>query len=594
MSVRLLALPLLALGARAPAQEEAPYRAETFVAVDRVAPGRTFRVAVRLEIEEGWHAQSHKPLDPAFVATELELAKDSGFALREVVFPPGRELDLAALGGRASVYEGTVLIGATVEAGPDLPAGPARAKGRLHVQACDDKFCRSPEWVPLEFPIEIGPGEAKPQHAAIFSSIDFSKAEPVTGARGAAPGASGPGTKEEKGLLATLLGIFLLGLALNLTPCVYPVIAVTIGYFGRQAQGRGRLLLPVCYALGIAVTFTALGVVAALTGGAFGAWLQNRWVLLGLSLLIVAFALSCFGLFEINAPTWLLSKVGGGKAGAVGALLMGLTMGVTAAPCVGPLILTLIVAVAKEQSVAKGLLWFGTLSAGLALPYVFLGAFSGSVSTLPKAGDWTEWVKKLLGFVLLAVAIWFANPSLPEGVLLPALAAVAVAGGAWLALFEKTGRATRALWALRIAVGLFGLASGSALYARSRAEGIMWRPYDPALLAQARAERRPVLIDVTARWCLPCKLMEETTFKDADVIRETAAFERLKVDLTSEDPGPAVQDALRRFAEDGRLDPPQLIFFDAEGKEMKALRSREKVGAEDLLLRLQQARRGSP
>ncbi len=595
MSLLFLARSLLALAALP--QDEPPYRAEPFVAVDRVAPGGTFRIAVRLEIDPGWHAQSHKPLDPAFIATTLDLAKDAGFTLRDAHYPPGKEVDLPALGGKLSLYEGTVLIGATVEAGRDRALGPARIKGTLRVQACDDDSCLAPESLPLEFPIEVGPGEAAAQHAEVFSKIVFSSPPAPTDGGGGTEGGGNEGGGKE-GLLATLLSIFLLGLALNLTPCVYPVIAVTIGFFGRQARdGRGRFFLPLCYAAGIAVTFTTLGVVAALTGGAFGGLLQNRWVLLGLAALIAAFALSCFGLFEINAPIWLLSKLGGGKAGPAGAVLMGLTMGVTAAPCVGPLILTLILAVATEQSVTKGLLWFGTLSTGLALPYVFLGAFSGSVSSLPKAGDWTDWVKKLLGFILLGVALWFANPLLPPEWLLPGLALICGAAGIWLAVFEKTGRGSRARWATRIAVLLLGVVGAGSLYARSRAEGLVWREYEPGLLAEAAAARRPVFIDVTAKWCVPCRKMEETTFKDERVIEKARALILLRVDVTDTgNPSESVLDAFRRFGKEfrgkTRLDPPQLIFLDAEGKEIASLRAGRDLDAEELLERMERAHAG--
>jgi thioredoxin:protein disulfide reductase len=587
-----LSLPFLApfvLALAALPQDEPPYRAEPFVAVDRVAPGGTFRIAARLEIEPGWHTQSHKPSDPAFIATTLELAKDSGFTLRDAIYPPGKEVNLPAIGGKLSVYEGTVFLGATVEAAKGLAAGPAKARGTLRVQACDDKSCLAPELLPLEFAIEIGPGEAKTRHAEIFSKISFSSPPAPTG------GGGGPEGGAEEGLLATLLSIFLLGLALNLTPCVYPVIAVTIGFFGRQAKSGGsRFFLPLCYAAGIAVTFTALGVVAALTGGAFGGLLQNRWVLLGLAALIAAFALSCFGLFEMNAPIWLLSRLGGGKAGPAGALLMGLTMGVTAAPCVGPLILTLILAVATEQSVTKGLVWFGTLSAGLALPYVFLGAFSGSVASLPKAGDWTDWVKKLLGFILLGVALWFANPLLPSEWLLPGLALISGAAGIWLAVFEKTGRGSRALWATRIAVLLVGVVGAGCLYVRSRAEGLVWREYEPRLLAEAAAARRPVFIDVTAKWCVPCRKMEETTFKDERVIEKARALILLRVDVTDTgNPSESVREAFERFGADmrgkKRLDPPQLIFLDAEGKEIPSLRAGRDLDAEELLDRMEKA-----
>ena len=588
--VAALLLLVAALVATAGAQEDDfdKARATPFVSTDRVAPGGTFRVAVRLSTEPGWHVQSHRPLDEYLIATNLTFEEEPGFAAREVFYPEGHVVDLPEIGGALSVYEGDVVFGAGLAVAKDAAPGARTLRGAVEVQACDDKACLAPKKLRVAFPIEVGEGESKALHAAIFSSEAFSRGEPVGGAEAAPPvsGDSGGG-EEKKGALATLLGLFLLGLALNLTPCVYPVIAVTIGYFGRQAAGRpgGRLLLPCAYALGIAVTFTALGVAAALGGSVFGAWLQNRWVSVGIGGLIFVMALSTFGLFDLNPPAWLLSRVGGAKGGVFGALFMGLTMGVTAAPCVGPFILALILAVATERDVGKGLLWFGTLSVGLALPYVVLGFFSGSVSTLPKSGDWLTWVKKLMGCVLVGVAGWFLL--FATGFLgteaLPIAGIVFVLGTAlWLGIFERSGRAAKAIWFARGALVASAVFATVYLWGLRGVEGIVWRPYSDAAVAQAG---KPSMVDFTADWCIPCKKFELVTFKDLRVVAESKKFECLRVDLTSSEDGVA-NEVAKRFRVAG---PPTILFLDPSGSEIQGTRIGEAVGAEVLLESMRRA-----
>jgi thiol:disulfide interchange protein DsbD len=601
VSLSRLLLPLLLapLGAEAIAQEDDfdKGRLEALVSTDRVAPGGTFRVAVKLSLEPGWHVQSHRPLEDYLIATELTFEEEPGFSAREVFYPEGHVVDLPEIGGKLSVYEGDVVVGASIAVATDAATGPRTLRSALRIQACDDKACLPPTRLRVAFPIEVGAGEARALHPAIFASDVFEKGEPIGGAQPPAPGEEERSSEDgkEKGLLATLLGIFLLGLALNLTPCVYPVIAVTIGYFGRQAAGRagGRLLLPSAYAIGIAVTFTALGVAAAIGGSVFGAWLQNRWVSVAIGGLIGAMALSTFGLFDLNPPSWLLSKVGGAKGGVLGALFMGLTMGITAAPCVGPFILTLLLAVAREQDVGKGVLWFGTLSVGLALPYVVLGFFSGSVSALPKSGDWLTWVKKLMGCVLVGVAGWFLL--FATGLLgtedLPIAGAVFLAGTAlWVGLLEKSGRAAKGVWFTRGAIVASALIGTFWLLGLRGVEGIEWTPYSGQALAQAKADRRPVMIDFTADWCIPCKGLELGAFKDPRVVAESKKFVRLRVDLTSPEDETANETA-KRF---GVAGPPTIVFLDASGDEIEAARVVEVVGAEAFLAAFRRALGAAP
>ena len=231
-----------------------------------------------------------------------------------------------------------------------------------------------------------------------------------------APEAYAPGRLAGWAMVWTMLGIFMGGMALNLTPCVYPIIPITVSYFGgKSGQGRGRLLVHgLLYLAGLAVTNSALGVLAALTGGLMGALLQNPLVLVAVAAILVFFATSLFGFWELRLPGSLTQAASKSYAGYFGSLFMGLTLGVVAAPCIGPFVLGLLTWVASMGSPWLGFLVFFTLSLGLGLPLFILALFSGSLERLPRSGEWMLWVRKLMGWVLLAMAAYFIRPLLPE------------------------------------------------------------------------------------------------------------------------------------------------------------------------------------
>ena len=205
-------------------------------------------------------------------------------------------------------------------------------------------------------------------------------------------------------------------MALNLTPCVYPLIPITVSYFGgRSGKGQGRVVAHgLCYLMGLSFTNSLLGVTAALTGGLMGAMLQNTWVLLGVAIVLLVFAASLFGLWEMRLPASLTQAASKSYAGYFGSLFMGLTLGVIAAPCIGPFVLGLLTWVASI-----GLAWFGfivffTLSLGLGIPLFILALFSGRLEKLPRSGEWMNWVRKLMGWVLVGMAVLFCQAALPQ------------------------------------------------------------------------------------------------------------------------------------------------------------------------------------
>ena len=226
------------------------------------------------------------------------------------------------------------------------------------------------------------------------------------------------------------------GMALNLTPCVYPLIPITVSYFGGLSGGSRRRLVAhgLFYLGGLAVTNTVLGVAAALTGGLMGAMLQNPVVLVVIAGILLVFATSLFGFWELRLPQSLTQAATKSYAGFFGTLFMGLTLGLVAAPCIGPFVLGLLTWVASQGSAWLGFAVFFTLSLGLGLPLFFLALFSGSLEKLPRSGEWMIWVRKLMGWVLVGLAVHFLRPLLPASWGIILLGLIALAAGVHLGL----------------------------------------------------------------------------------------------------------------------------------------------------------------
>ena len=252
----------------------------------------------------------------------------------------------------------------------------------------------------------------------VFNNINFGDSNPAANNAdaGSADGSSLQQMLEHSGLLLSLIFVFLGGLALNLTPCVYPLIPITIGYFGGQTEGSTKklFLMGSFFVIGMAVTYSVIGVVTALSGAVFGALLQNSIVIIFIALVFVVLSLSMFGVYEFQLPNSLVAKAGGAKSGYFGAFFMGLTMGIVAAPCIGPFVLGLVTYVAAKADPFFGFLMFFVLALGLGAPYLVLAVFSGKIKKLPRAGVWMESVKHIFGFILIGMALYFILPLLPK------------------------------------------------------------------------------------------------------------------------------------------------------------------------------------
>ena len=380
----------------------------------------------------------------------------------------------------------------------------------------------------------------------------------------------------ERGPLAAMVAAWLGGILVSLTPCVYPMVAVTVSVFGaRQAKSRIEgVALSLAFVAGIVAMFVPLGVVAGLTGSLFGAALQNRWVITAISVLFIAMAASMFGAFEFALPSSVTNRLATmGGIGPRGAFVLGLVSGLVASPCTGPVLTGILAFIAKTRSVALGAGSMAAFAIGLGLPFFLVGAFAVQ---LPKSGRWMVHVKSLFGIVLLVVAIYFlgnAFPALPRVV--PggrngiSLAAIAVAAGILLGAVNRDfaseggmGKLSKALGVLLVTLGGF---AGIALLTRPTAS-LSWE-HVPFLQAQARArqESRPLLVDFGAAWCGACKELDKLTFSHPSVGDEAARFVAVKVDATN-DEDPLVASTIKQLNVMGL---PTVIVFDSRGNEAK-------------------------
>jgi thioredoxin:protein disulfide reductase len=498
-------------------------------------------------VEPGWHVNAHDPDRPYLVPTVLTIEPPAGVRVAQIRYPEPVIRRLAFAGAAPlRLYEARFAIDVRLDG-----VQPETMPAFLRYQACNDTTCLPPASLPVA--LTLG-GTAAPGRTA--AGMD--------GALG------GDGQLFERwmrdvGLLGTLALAVLFGLGLNLTPCVYPLISVTIAYFGGQrgASTRRVLLLASAYALGIALTFSVLGVVAALSGGLFGAALQRPPVLLAISVVLIALAASNFGLYQIRVPAGLTQRAGKASAGALGALAMGLTMGVVAAPCVGPIVVALLLFVAARQDALLGFALFFALAVGMGAPYVALAAVAGSLRRLPRSGAWLAWVERLFGFVLLGMALYFAAPVLGARVTAVAVPLMVASAGVYLGFIDRSGVTLPAFVVLKRGVGVVAIVAAGWLASAPRAAGtITWQPFAPSALSAARAAGKPAIVDFTARWCLPCRENDRHTFSDPEVGVEAQRFMMLRADVTE------MTKEVEGWMEDyDVLGVPTIVIFGPDGRE---------------------------
>lgn len=570
--------------------------------VRQIVPGKPFEILVTLNIKQPYHVNANPASEKFLIPTTVSMEPVAGMTFAQPQYPQGHQREFAFTGGKKiAVYEGKTVIRIVATPAKGLKAGSVTIRGKVNYQACDEKSCYPPGDIPFTLQLKVGKASASAETeesqtvAQVESGSSSASTVPAAGTFSSAPGGAYLQRLQDllnQGRFGIALPIILvLGLLLNLTPCVYPLIPITISFFSRQSSGSaGRTLgLALVYVLGMAIMYASLGTAAAALGKTFGFQLQNPWVLGGFAVILVALALSMFGLYQLQLPAGLRNKARL-REGWLGAFVMGLLVGVAAAPCVGPVVVALAAVVSGTGSLPLGFMLFLTLGLGLGLPYIALAMSSGAIRRLPRSGEWMVAVEHLFGFALIGVAIFFLSPILPAGVYKWLMFTFLAGVGIYLVAFDKLAKTVRGFFLFKRLLGAALVVWAAMTVVPShRAEGahIAWQLYSEQILEQAVTEGKPVVIDFYADWCLPCKEMEANTFSDPRVVQAFEGIVALKADLTR-DEDPAVQAVKKRFKIVG---VPTIVFLDASGREQEGLRLVQFEPPGAFLKRLEQFRK---
>lgn len=539
----------------------------TYKSSDKSYKGSELKIAVAVAVGETWHINSHTPNDEFLIPTNLKINSDNGFVFNKVIYPPDKEYNFGFSDQPVVVYEGKFIIGAALLVPGSISPGDYQVELELEYQACNDAACMPPTSIKDTINVSVVDisNPVNEINTEIFSLIGFSDQQPTTKSNED----SIASTLESSGLILSIIFVFIGGLALNLTPCVYPLIPITIGYFGGQSEGRtSRLfILGLLYVLGMALTYSVVGIVTALSGAIFGALLQNPIVIIVIALVFVTLSLSMFGLYELKMPDTLVAKAGSAKSGIFGAFFMGLTLGIVAAPCIGPFVLGLLTYVAAKGDVFYGFFMFFFLAVGLGFPYLLLALFSGKIKSLPRAGFWMEGVKHIFGFILLGMAIYFIGPLLPKNVNEFALPVFILGSVLYLLIFDKMGNDVKGFRIFKYIFSIVMVTASLYFLYPSENKSLEWNYYSDDLYNEAVSNNQKIIIDFYADWCIPCKELDALTFSDQRVIDESKNFSAFKIDMTK-----TMSDETERIRNKFNIiGMPTVLIFNSRGIELERL-----------------------
>ena len=562
--------------------------AQAFVASARVADAKT--VEVRIDVAPEYHLYRDR------ISVEAE---GSVATVGAVAIPAGSVVFDENFNKNVEVLQGTQLIRVPVQAAGDF-------RLRVVYQGCADKgLCYPPQ---TGF-VDAGASGGQLLRARWLSEDVASDAPVAVTAVAAAatptptpePPAASPSQSArvesalKSGSLLTIAGVFLVaGLLLSFTPCVLPMVPILSSIIVGQGAPVSRLRgfsMALAYALGMALVYTGFGVVAGLLGEGLAAALQNPWVLGAFALMLATLSLSMFGVFELQMPSFIQSRITesssrlpGGKF--VGVFVMGGLSALIVGPCVAAPLAGALVFISQTRDVVIGGLALFSLAMGMSVPLLLVGVSAGSL--LPRAGSWMEGVKTFFGVMLLGVALWIVSPVLPVSVVMLIIGCGLLVGAIYLKLLDRLADAASGRHRLGKGVALVLAVLGSTQvvgalsggdnplqplrhFARGGDTTAVAQPVGSSfqrvrsvaeLDAALKSADRPVMLDFYADWCVSCKEMEHLTFSDPAVQPRMAHALLLQADVT--DNSPEARALLKRF---GLFGPPGVLFFDKQGRE---------------------------
>ncbi len=536
-------LVLAALGGPALAQKLNPVTWSVEGLEATAPPGSKAVYLLTAKLEPGWHLYALNVPKP-IISTSIRIGANPAIASVDIFQPKPHTAFDPNFGFNVDTYEGEASFRVVLGIAQNASAGPVQVTFLTRFQTCNAKTCLPPRRVESAATLQIDPAAkapAIPLLPAGYTLYDPNVRPP------AAATPSAPPTNASGGMLWFMVVAFGIGLAAIFTPCVFPMIPITVSYFLNKPQGsRGRSLGDaLLFSLGIVVLFSALGLAATAILGPFGVVQlgSNVWVNTFITLIFFAFGLSLLGAFEITIPSAVLTRltVASQGGGIIGTLLMGLTFSLSAFACVGPFVGTLLAASVSGGGARPfaGMLAF---AAGLATPFFFLALFPAYLKRMPKSGGWMERVKVVMGFLVLAAMFKYLSDvdQVMQWNLLTRERFLA----AWIVLFGLAGlyllgivrlhgsEAGDAPGPFRLLVGAAFVALAVSLWpglsgarlgeldayvppptagAVSSAQGasLDWIKDDySGALAKARGEGKRVFISFTGHACTNCRWME--------------------------------------------------------------------------------------
>ena len=532
---------------------------------DAVHAGAVAHLAVEVTLPAGLHTNSNTPRDPMLIPINVAIEPQNGAKADEVVYPTPVDLQQAGSPQPLSVFTGDFVIGVALAIDSSVKPGDLPVKGTVHYQACDEKLCYAPKTLPIAWTLHVVPAATKltPQHAELFQKIPWGRGTKsgaaaaqgsvpgaqasVPAARGSSPeaaldgftvlgttngylgssdflafihdaetGVTRKGMFEGRGPLAILLIVFLGGLALNLTPCVLPMVPINLAIIGAGAKAGSRkrgFLLGAAYGAAMAAVYGILGLVVILTAGTFGGINSTWWFNVGIAALFVVLSLAMFDVITIDFSGLSSGvKVGDSQRGTfLVAFGMGAIAALLAGACVAPVVVQVVLfssdLYAKGAAAALALPF--VLGIGMAVPWPIAGA---GIDAMPRPGAWMVRVKQAFGVIILATAVYYGYESYQ------------ILSNRWVNPADVTASVQEQL-----------------------KEG--WHPLDEGLAAAAR-EGKPVLIDMWATWCKNCLTMDQTTLKNQDVNRALSGYVKVKFEAEDLD-APETKAVLQRFKSPG-------------------------------------------
>ncbi|MGZ3770734.1 MAG: protein-disulfide reductase DsbD family protein [Bdellovibrio sp.] len=571
--------------------ETDPLLAEAQVFPYEWNPGQGGNLQIKMKLPEGYHAYEDQ--------FKIVILEPDGFQVAPLKIEPLKKwFDKFSKKDRWGIQKEATLK-AHIEAPTRFLKKYDKLKFELKYQACSDQFCLFPTTKLVEVPITVTMVEGEPliqekqslPEMATPSFIDTASIQKYLGTS----------------VFTGLLFVFLAGIFTSFTPCIFPMIPITLAVLGNHSQERSRMqnfFTSCLYVLGIATTYSFLGLLAASTGGIFGASLGNPYILSTICVIFLAMALSMYGLYELQVPAFLRNKFGSKKhkQSYTGAYFTGLFAGIVASPCVGPVLVAILAYVASTQNKFFGFLYLFTYAIGLGLIFIVLGLSNQLVKALPRSGPWLNGSKFVLGTLMLSAFYYYLGLLLPVrwfdlalGVGLITLASVY---GAFLPTGGKSSlkhirkglmQATLIVGIGYIVISAFDLRpyiNGRIMADNSlnRIQQMDWKPYSEALLAEATKNKKPVLIDFWADWCAACHELEEQTFTDPRVRAMGENYVLLKFNATKETE--QLKILKKKYNIQGL---PTVLFLNPNGVWIDALTLTQFEKAESFVKRMEKA-----